>query len=454
MILGPLNLSYTLGLKERGIIAAYGAGGKTTLLSRMAQELASAGGKVLLTTTTKILLPKDTPYVLCTFLDKALIKLEQLFNKHNIVVLGHSLLEGNKIKGIDISWVEEIKRREIASYILVEADGAAQKPIKGFAPYEPVFPSDAALLLPVLGMDAMGARLDSSDVHRPELLGKITKAAPGEFLGVHHINLYLKYAVQVGRNALPKARIIPIVNKMDVVNNFNIVKEISTGLAEEFGVDRIIFTTLKENFPVQYISTPSCPPFISCVILAAGFSKRMGIDKLTLPLKGKTMLEHSVANALGSGVEEVIIVTKPDGISVGALFGKNDRVKVVSNPFSYQGISSSLKKGLLSVNPLSQGIIFALGDQPFVTSEVFDALIGSYLQRLPLAVCPSFEGKRGNPVLLDRRTWPLLLKAQGDRGGSQIFSLLPQKEIYYLETSNPGVLRDIDTPEDYEEIQS
>lgn len=452
MNMHSLNLAYALELKEGEIIAAYGAGGKTTLLYRLAQELADTGRKVLLTTTTKILLPKNIPSVLCSFFDEALFKLEQLFKNRDIVVLGNSLLKDSKIKGIERSWLEEINRRQIASYVLVEADGAARKPIKGFAPYEPVFPSNATLLLPVLGLDALGVKLDSHNVHRPELLGMIAGVKPGELINVKQINLYLQYAVQIGRDAVPKARIVPVINKIDIINNFKVVKELSAGLADNLDINRVVFTSLKEDSPVKYISVPSRPPFISCVILAAGCSKRMGKDKLALTIKGKTVLEHSVVNAFKSKVDEVIIVTRPESSWVKDLFSGN-KVKVVLNPFSHEGISSSLKMGLLAVNPLSQGIIFALGDQPFVPAEVFNALMECYAQKMPMVVCPLFEGKRGNPVLFDRRTWPLLLKAQGDQGGRQIFKFIPENEIYYIETLSPGVLKDIDTPEDYQKIQ-
>lgn len=448
--MNPLNLAHTLELKEGEMIAAYGAGGKSTLLYRLAQELACSQKRVLLTTTTKIFKPGTIPSVICSALDEALDKLEQYFKKGNTVALGSSLLPDNKIKGVETSWLEEIARNGIASYILIEADGAAGKPIKGFASYEPVLPIDAGLLLPVLGIDALGLKLNSKNVHRPELLGRLAGILPGEQLNINHFNVCLKYMIKLGIDIASRARIIPVINKMDLVENICLITEITRGLAGYPDVNRLVFSALQEKFPVKFVFDPSKPiPFISCVILAAGCSERMGKDKLALKIKEKTILEHSVKNALKSRVGEVIVVTRPESSWVKDLFPEQT-VKVVFNPFYQQGISSSLKAGLLASHPLAQGIIFALGDQPFITAEVYNTLIESYACKLNLVTCPLFKGKRGNPVLFDRRTWPLLMELNGDKGGKQIFTFLPEKEIFNVETSCPGVLQDIDTPEDFQ----
>jgi len=452
--MNPLNLAYTLELKEGEIIAAYGAGGKSTLLYRLAQELAGTQRRVLLTTTTKILRPDTIPSVICSALDEALDKLEQYFKKGNTVALGSSFLPDNKIKGIETVWLEEIARNGIASYILIEADGAARKPIKGFAPYEPVLPPNASLLLPVLGLDALGLKLDSKNVHRPKLLGRIAGIMPGEQINIDHINHYLKYVIKIGMEAVPRSRIVPVINKMDLIDNFNFIQEITRCLSGYPVVDRLLFSALQETFPVKFVFVPSKPiPFISCVILAAGSSERMGRDKLALKIKGKTVLEHSVKNALSSRVGEVIVVTRPESGWVKELFAGRT-VKVVVNPFYRQGISSSLKEGLRATHPLSQGVIFALGDQPFIPAEVYNTLIETYTHAMHLVTCPLFKGKRGNPVLFDRRSWPLLLNLEGDRGGKQIFPFLPEQEIYCVETSCAGILKDIDTPEEYQDILS
>ena len=448
--MNSFNLAYTLEIGDREIAAAYGGGGKTTLLNRLARELAGTGRKVLLTTTTKILRPDNIPVVVTSSFKEAMVQIRKLFDQHSIVVLGSSLLANNKIKGIETKWLGEFYA--FVPYILVEADGAARKPIKGFASFEPVFPPNATLLLPLLGLDALGVKLDTQNVHRPELLGEIAEIMPGERIEINHINRYLQYAIKLGTEAVPGARIITVINKMDLLAEPASIQEIKGYLSGHPAVSRLLFTSLQDNFPVKFVFDPAkAIPFISCITLAAGCSERMGKDKLALKIKGKTILEHSVGNALQSKAGEVIVVTRPESLWVKELF-QGQRVKVVVNPFYRQGISSSIKEGLAALHPLSQGAIFALGDQPFIESDVYNNLIEAYDRKLRMVTCPLYEGKRGNPVLFDRRTWSALLELKGDRGGQQLFAHLPDNEIYNVETSCSGVLEDIDTPDDYQEL--
>ena len=151
--MNSFNLAYTLEIGDREIAAAYGGGGKTTLLNRLARELAGTGRKVLLTTTTKILRPDNIPVVVTSSFKEAMVQIRKLFDQHSIVVLGSSLLANNKIKGIETKWLEEFSA--FVPYILVEADGAARKPIKGLLLLSR-FSLPQPLLLPLLGLDALG----------------------------------------------------------------------------------------------------------------------------------------------------------------------------------------------------------------------------------------------------------------------------------------------------------
>ena len=82
--MNPLSLFHALELKDKEIIAVYGAGGKTTLLCRLARELARRQHKVLLTTTTKIFKPSTFPVVISSSLDETFVKLKQYFINNNI----------------------------------------------------------------------------------------------------------------------------------------------------------------------------------------------------------------------------------------------------------------------------------------------------------------------------------------------------------------------------------
>jgi molybdenum cofactor cytidylyltransferase len=456
--MNPLSLVDSLQLGEREIVAIYGAGGKTSLLYRFARELSGLKKKVILTTTTKIYKPGKIPCVICSELKKALVELQRELGSNDLVALGSSLLPENKLAGIDLSWVEEIHSLGAAPYILVEADGAGGKPIKGYAPYEPVLPQASTIIIPLLGLDALGLFPDKRFVHRPELLLKITGSAPGEQLSEEHLLRCLKYMIELGTEMSPEARIIPVLNKVDLLQDKEMPGMIAKGTVagtflEEPALDRFLFTSLREEVALKYIFDLSgrfSRPFITCVVLAAGSSYRMGANKLSLKINDQTLLDLSLKNVFKSRVDEVILVTRPGFIfPPHTLEILNDpKVKVVTNNNHLEGIASSLKTGIAASHPLAQGIIFTLADQPFIPPEVYDLLIKEYASSLNMLTCPLYKGKRGNPVLFDRRTWPQLMRLEGDEGGRQIISSIPDREKCYIETLFPGILVDIDTPED------
>ncbi len=450
-----LSLSKDLGVAERAVITIYGAGGKSTLLSHLANQLHQDNNKVIITTTTKIYSNQGAPVVMGNELTGVIDRLRQELDRYGMIVLGSALLPESKLSGVETSLIGSIFDEAIAFYILVEGDGAAGRTIKGYAPHEPVLPSVSHLVIPVLGLDALGLELNQENVHRPELFSTMTGAKMGDLLTAEHLICCMKQMIDFGRAHAPQARLVPVFNKIDMRGDISVTKTIARGLAGYPGVSRLLFTAAREEVPTKFIydlkPVPSLPQ-VSCVVLAAGSSKRMGSDKLALELGGKTVLEHTVESACKSGAIEVVIVIRPEDTWVTNLF-PSEKVKVVSNHCYRQGIASSIKVGIAASGNLTQGIIFALGDQPLIPASVYCALIERYCANLSLVTWPVYCGKRGNPVLFDRRTWPLLMKLEGDRGGSQIFPLLPKEEICAVELSFPQVLFDLDTPHDYQKAK-
>lgn len=447
-----LSIAKDLGVAERAVITIYGAGGKSTLLLCLAKQLHQDSNKVIITTTTKIYRNQGVPVIIGNELPEIMEKISQELDRHGIVVLGSTLLPGSKLAGVETSLIESIFDAEIASHILVEGDGAAGRAIKGYALHEPVLPAASHLVIPVLGLDALELELNWKNVHRPELFVAMSGAKIGDLLTAEHLFCCMKQMINFGREYAPQARIVPVFNKIDMLADIGVTKTMASELVGYHGVNSLLFTAAREDVPTKLIydlgSFPALPQ-VSCVVLAAGSSERMGRDKLALELNGKTVLEHTVENACKSGATEVIVVSRPEDVWVSDLFSSG-KVKVVSNHCYRQGIASSIKVGIAASGSLTQGIIFALGDQPLIPAAAYRTLIERYHANLNLVTWPVYCGKRGNPVLFDRRTWPLLMKLEGDRGGSQIFPYLPQEEVCAVELSSPQVLFDLDTPHDYQ----
>ncbi len=195
---------------------------------------------------------------------------------------------------------------------------------------------------------------------------------------------------------------------------------------------------------------------VSAVLLAAGESKRMGLNKLSLPWGRKSMFEHSLDTLLQSKVEEVIIVL--GGRSEerrreikGRLASAGKKVKVVQNPYYKKGMSTSIRRGIKSIDPAAHGILISLGDQPMLKARTINALIRAFAQRRGGIVVPSYRERRGHPVIFDRSYERELLGLKGDVGGKSVIERYPS-EVSEVRTRSEGVITDIDTQEEYEKL--
>ena len=172
-------LNMDLNISE--LISLVGAGGKTSTMFRLAQELKVLGKKVLVTTTTNIAF-SETTKADCVILDSSK-DISSLFRVEpgTIVCLGSSTVgDQEKLKGIEREFVGKIYREHLFDYILVEADGSKRRPIKAPAHYEPVIPRETTRVIGVIGLDALGKSITEDYVHRPSLFCSITGKKMGD----------------------------------------------------------------------------------------------------------------------------------------------------------------------------------------------------------------------------------------------------------------------------------
>ena len=183
------------------------------------------------------------------------------------------------------------------------------------------------------------------------------------------------------------------------------------------------------------------------VVLAAGLSRRLGRNKLLLPLGPKPIVVWSVENALASPLDEVIVVTGHQYEAVEEAI-RHLPVRIVHNPDFEMGQSTSLKAGVCEASPWCKCFVFFLGDQPLVGPEIVTRLLRRYRQDHPLLVAPACAGKQGNPVLVDARLRRELLTLTGDTGARAMFQQYPDSTAI-VEVGNPAIRMDIDREEDY-----
>ena len=195
---------------------------------------------------------------------------------------------------------------------------------------------------------------------------------------------------------------------------------------------------------------------ITAILLAAGLSKRLGRNKLLLPLGDETVLRKTAKAVLESAASEVILVTGHEETAVKQAVEGLD-VRLAHNPRYAEGQSTSMIAGIEAAREEACAYLFVLGDQPLLTPEIVNELIALYETSRPgaLVAAPVFEGRRGNPTLFSATLKDELLRTSGDAGGRGIIRRLETEspeQIVFHRLPNDDIFLDIDTEEDYERM--
>ncbi len=189
---------------------------------------------------------------------------------------------------------------------------------------------------------------------------------------------------------------------------------------------------------------------ISAVVLAAGLSTRMGRLKQLLPYGEHTVIEQVVSVLLASPVDEVLVVTGHERAAVESALARWS-VRTVFNPHYAEGeMLSSVQVGLRSTSAESQAALLAVGDMPAIEEDVVARLVRAYRTKGDEAVyIPSYRMRAGHPVLVPRPYWPAILALPAE---ANLRSVLRAEEtpVQWVVVNTPSVLRDMDTPGDYE----
>ena len=192
------------------------------------------------------------------------------------------------------------------------------------------------------------------------------------------------------------------------------------------------------------------PPssFISGILLAAGLSSRMGEPKQLLPFGEGTIIETVVDSMLGAKFDEVIVVVGHCASEIRAQLGPRP-VSTVFNPDYRKGMLTSAQTGIRAVGE-SDAFALMLVDQPFITSELIDKVVSAYIQTDKGIALPSYNYKRGHPVVFHQRYASKILALNIESNGVRTLFKKYDDDIHYVTVDTDQVLRDIDYREDYE----
>ncbi|HXA20572.1 MAG TPA: NTP transferase domain-containing protein [Thermoanaerobaculia bacterium] len=192
---------------------------------------------------------------------------------------------------------------------------------------------------------------------------------------------------------------------------------------------------------------------ISAIVLAAGQATRFGQCKQVLRLGGKTILDHALDNLRASKIDDIVIVlgAHAEEIREKVRLLERESERIVMNPDFASGMSSSIQAGLRALPESAEAAMIVLGDQPFVTPGTIDLLIDECRRTRASVVVPTYNGFRGNPVIVDRSLFGEMLGIRGDVGCRAIFGDHVQS-ITKVPVDDRGVLVDIDTREDFDTL--
>jgi CTP:molybdopterin cytidylyltransferase MocA len=217
---------------------------------------------------------------------------------------------------------------------------------------------------------------------------------------------------------------------------------------------------------------------LTAIILAAGNSSRMGRPKALLEYRGKFFIENVCAALCLAGIEERVAVLGRDAAAITAAW-KPAGEKVVVNPEPDLGQLSSLRTGMAAADPGAEGFMVCLADQPTIAPQTYKDIIAFWMLRKDSIIIPRcrreatqsqeqsqvttnsplatghspLSSKRGHPIIIPAVYRHLCFEGPLARGLRWVIHH-PSVKIFDLTVEDAGIIRDFDTPQDYEKIRN
>jgi molybdenum cofactor cytidylyltransferase len=190
---------------------------------------------------------------------------------------------------------------------------------------------------------------------------------------------------------------------------------------------------------------------ISCILLSAGKSSRFGSLKALADLNGQTIIEQLQRILLKTNIDEIIIVLGFEMERIKPFLLKHEKIQFVYNKDYNFGQTSSFKAGLAKVSSDSEGVLLLPVDYAFIRPETIDYLISQFRKASSSRITiPSFDGKKGHPLLFKSSLYPEYLALSNDVGINTIGQKYPN-ETQIIPVSDGGVIKTFNTPEEFEQ---
>lgn len=264
-------LARALGLERARLVSLCGAGGKTTLMLALAAELAAAGERVLITTTTKIARDEAVgtwPAIAAAGAEEVLDLAGRMTAEDGaarpgaLIAYAKSCREGERLAGFAPEVIDTLKQAPRFDRILVEADGSARKPLKAPARHEPVIPSTTDVVIVVAGLSGVGCPLDDEHLFRPEIWARLTGIALGSPVTARSVAAIATHADGLTKGCPEHAERILFLNQVDAPGRRTDAKTICelVGAARTRNIGRIVCGRLLPRPEIVHIASFAARP--------------------------------------------------------------------------------------------------------------------------------------------------------------------------------------------------
>ena len=418
-----------LGRPEKPVISFAGAGGKTSCILELANDWAAQGKRVLVTTTVHM----ERPEILgrTGWIDQPAENIRKALETPGVVIAGSGSEVPEKIQGLSEETYSQAAAK--AQAVLIEADGSRKFPVKVPGRNEPVIREDTTHILILAGASALGRPLDQV-CHRLEyakkILGPQNRILTAETLA----KLLEKGYVEPLKKQYPGRKFAVILNQQELLEE---PEKVRAAIEAQMSV------------PVFLHSREEREKRIRMILLAAGFSRRFGENKLLYPIKGRPMylwtMERLKEIQKEGLADSLVVVSQYEEILTEAA---RQGIPGVKNLHSERGISSSLQIGLeaagcFNIRDTETYYMFFVADQPFLRKETVENFLADFEKSGKKIGCMSYRKTPGNPVIFHECFVPELMALQGDTGGKKVLKK-HLEEVFFYEVQDPGELEDWD----------
>ncbi|MEL6306573.1 MAG: selenium cofactor biosynthesis protein YqeC [Chloroflexota bacterium] len=439
-----MRLHSALDVMRGDVVAFIGAGGKTSTLTALGHELFAQGWRVLATTSTSITLEEMERLPHNMRYDSNPQRISAALSQHGFVFLYDAIYDG-RVYGPDVEWTRQLLDTIDSDVLLIEADNADGQPLKAPRDNEPAVPQEASLVVPMVSLNALEKPLDDVHIYNPQAMIDKYGFYEGNAVSPPWIAQVLRDS-ELGLGGIPdRARVVAFINDTPDDQYLRGKARLIAKLAlKSKRLQGVAIGSAENKNPIYEVQRT-----VGAIVLAAGQASRMGEPKVLMPwTKRHSILEHIIQQLHRSRISYINVVTGYYRDEVKAQAKRMGARPVHNRAFKTGEMLSSLKAGLRAMPDNVSATFVVLGDQPRIQPRVIYELLRAYAEGKGDLIAPSYNMRRGHPILIGRKYWAEFLALPNYQSPRDVINAHAD-DITYITVNTDSVLRDVDTPEDY-----